>query len=117
MYSATFIFAKKQFDPTFHRLDAEIAAAAKAIPGYIGEETWENAATGLVCNVYYWRTLEALQELMRHPSHLEAKAGQGHWLAGYQVVISQVLRTYGDAGLGHLLPATAAQRPPPEQQP
>jgi heme-degrading monooxygenase HmoA len=117
MYSSTFIFAKKQFDPAFHRLDAEIAAAAKAIPGYIGEETWENAETGLVCNVYYWRSLEALHALMQHPSHLEAKAGQGQWLAGYQVVISQVLRSYGDAGLSHLLPATAAQQAAPTQRP
>jgi heme-degrading monooxygenase HmoA len=99
MYSSTFIFAKKQFDDAFHRLDEEIAAAAKAVPGYLGEETWENPATGLVSNVYYWSSLEALQQLMQHPRHLEAKAAQHQWLAGYQVVISHVLRTYGDAGI------------------
>ena len=36
MYSATFIFAKKQFDDEFHRLDQTIAAAAKSLPGYLG---------------------------------------------------------------------------------
>ncbi|HSW09251.1 antibiotic biosynthesis monooxygenase family protein [Aquabacterium sp.] len=108
MYSSTFIFAKKHFDEAFHRLDEEIAAMAKTLPGYIGEETWENAATGLVSNVYYWETLEALQALMRHPRHLEAKAAQAHWLAGYQVTISQVLRSYGDAKLAHLLPTVSA---------
>jgi heme-degrading monooxygenase HmoA len=108
VYSSTFIFATKQFDETFHRLDQEIASAAKAIPGYLGEEAWENPANGLVSNVYYWESLEALQQLVQHPRHLEAKAAQGNWLAGYQVVISQVLRTYGDATLGHLLPATSA---------
>ena len=100
MYSSTFIFAKGQYDDEFHRLDEQIAAMARAIPGYVGEESWENAATGLVSNVYYWESLEALQTLVRDPRHQEAKAQQGRWLAGYQVVIAQVLRTYGDAKLG-----------------
>jgi len=101
MYSSTFIFAKKQFDDEFHRLDQAIAEMAKAIPGYLGEETWENPDTGRVCNVYYWESLESLQALMQHPSHLEAKAGQSRWLDGYQVIVSQVLRSYGDARLSH----------------
>jgi heme-degrading monooxygenase HmoA len=108
MYSSTFIFAKGQFDEAFHQLDQEIAAMAKAIPGYLGEQTWENADTGLVCNVYYWESLEALQQLVRHPRHLQAKASQGQWLAGYQVIISQVIRTYGDDGIGQLMPAALA---------
>lgn len=99
MYSSTFIFAKKQYDDAFYRLDQMIAEMAKEIPGYLGEETWENAETGLVSNVYYWETLEALQQLVTHPRHLEAKAKQGNWLAGYQVVISEVIRTYGDGAL------------------
>ena len=68
MYSSTFIFAKRQYDDAFHRLDQEIAAVAKSIPGYLGEETWENPANGLVSNVYYWETLEALQVLMKAPA-------------------------------------------------
>jgi hypothetical protein len=59
MYTATLIFAKKEFDDEFHALDQAIAAAAKAIPGYLGEETCENPTNGLVSNVYYWETLEA----------------------------------------------------------
>jgi heme-degrading monooxygenase HmoA len=103
MYSSTFIFAKRQFDDEFHRLDMAIAEAARSMPGYLGEESWENATTGLVSNVYYWASLEALQGLMQHPTHLQAKAGQARWLDGYQVVIAQVLRTYGDAKLAHPL--------------
>jgi NADH:ubiquinone oxidoreductase subunit F (NADH-binding) len=38
MYSSTFIFAKKQYDEEFYRLDQAIAEAAKEIPGYLGEE-------------------------------------------------------------------------------
>jgi heme-degrading monooxygenase HmoA len=101
MFSSTFIFAKKQFDDEFHRLDQAIAQAAKAVPGYLGEETWENAETGLVSNVYYWESLEALQALMQHPTHLQAKAAQSEWLNGYRVVIAQVLRSYGDGRVPH----------------
>lgn len=101
MYSSTFIFASKQFDDDFHRLDQAIAEMAKTIPGYIGEETWENTSTGLISNVYYWESLESLQILMQHPKHIEAKAAQSKWLAGYQVIISQVLRTYGDSRIDH----------------
>ena len=96
IYSSTFIFASKQFDDEFHRLDRQIAAAAKNLPGYLGEEAWENPATGLVSNVYYWSSLDALQQLMSHPAHLQAKAAQANWLAGYRVVISKVMRAYGD---------------------
>ena len=94
-YSSTFIFAKRQYDDDFHRLDQAIAAAAKNLPGYLGEESWDNAATGLVSNVYYWSSLEALQALMSHPTHLQAKAAQANWLAGYRVVIAKVMHAYG----------------------
>jgi len=108
MYASTFIFATRQFDDAFHRLDQAIAEAARALPGYLGEESWENSANGLVSNVYYWRSLEALQALMTHPSHLQAKAAQANWLDGYRVVISEVMRSYGDGRIDHLLPALDA---------
>jgi heme-degrading monooxygenase HmoA len=101
MYSATFIFDKKQFDEQFYQLDKEIAEIAKQTSGYIGEEAWENNVTGLVSNVYYWQTIDGLHELMKHPKHLEAKAAQSNWLNGYQVIISQVLRAYGDGAILH----------------
>jgi heme-degrading monooxygenase HmoA len=108
MFSSTFIFAKRQFDDEFHRLDQAIAEAARATPGFLGEESWENAATGMISNVYYWRSLEALQLLIKHPRHLEAKSKQDQWLAGYQVIISQVIRVYGDSKLRGLLPVGGA---------
>jgi heme-degrading monooxygenase HmoA len=101
MYSATFIFDKKQYDDAFYELDAAIAAAAKETDGYLGEESWQNAETSRVCNVYYWRDLQSLQALMNHPKHLEAKAQQGNWLAGYQIVIAEVIRAYGDGSIAH----------------
>jgi heme-degrading monooxygenase HmoA len=101
MYSATFIFDKKQYDDVFYALDAAIASAAKSADGYLGEESWENAETGRVCNVYYWRDLQSLHALMNHPKHLEAKSKQANWLNGYQIVIAEVIRAYGDGSISH----------------
>jgi heme-degrading monooxygenase HmoA len=101
MFSATFIFDTKQFDDDFHRLDALIAKAAKASEGYLGEEAWEDPKTGRISNVYYWRSEEGLKQLMMHPSHIEAKRRYSEWLSGYQVIISQVMRTYGDKTMDH----------------
>ncbi|MGM9487327.1 antibiotic biosynthesis monooxygenase family protein [Ideonella sp. YS5] len=107
MYSSTFTFATRGFDEEFHALDQAIAELAKSLPGYLGEESWENPATGLVSNVYYWRTLESLQALMSHPAHLSAKQRQAKWLNGYQVVIAQVVGCYGDGGIAHPLAQVA----------
>lgn len=101
MYSATFIFDKKQFDAEFHKLDRAIAESAKKSVGYLGEETWENPETGRISNVYYWETMEGLQALMKDPKHLEAKAAHSKWLNSYQIVISQVIRAYGDGAIPH----------------
>jgi len=101
MYSATFIFDKKQFDDEFHALDAQIAAAARETVGFLGDESWEDPNTGRLCNVYYWADEIGLRQLMHHPSHLRAKAGQAQWLDGYQVIVSQVLRSYGDERINH----------------
>ena len=103
MYSATFAFAKGEYDDEFHQRDQAIAEIAKSIPGYLGEEAWENTASGLISTVYYWETLEALHQLIEHPKHLAAKQMQGRWLQGYHVTIAQVLRSYGDGGISHPL--------------
>jgi heme-degrading monooxygenase HmoA len=109
MFTATITFAKGDYDAEFFALDDTIAEIARAIPGYRGEETWENATTGLVSNVYYWDSMQALQQLMNHPAHREAKAAQARWLKGYQVVIAEVVRSYGDGGIAHPLnPQNAA---------
>lgn len=115
MYTSTFTFAKKEFDDEFHALDNAIAAAARSLPGYLGEEAWENPATGAISNVYYWETLDALAALLRHPDHIAAKQQQARWLNGYQVIVAEVIGCYGDGGLPHPLAGrevTMPGRPP-----
>jgi heme-degrading monooxygenase HmoA len=103
MYTSTFTFAHREFDDEFHALDGVIAQIARSTPGYLGEESWENPSSGLVSNVYYWESIESLQALMKHPAHMAAKQRQQQWLAGYQVVIAQVVGSYGDGGIAHPL--------------
>ena len=103
---------QKQYDEDFHLLDGRIAEAARALPGYLGEESWEDPARGLISNVYYWESLDALQALIRHPLHQQAKAAQSRWLDGYRVVIAQVIRQYGDDRL-HSPPTRNRPRCPP----
>lgn len=111
MYTATFTFAKREFDDEFNALDGAIAQFARSTPGYLGEERWENPSNGLVSTVYYWETMEALQSLMRHPAHVAAKQRQQRWLAGYHVVIAQVVGSYGDGGIAHPLAEVALHLP------
>jgi heme-degrading monooxygenase HmoA len=99
MFSSTFIFRAGQYDEAFHELDRRIAEVARSIPGYVSEETWENASEGLIQNVYYWESEEALLQLITHPVHVEAKAKQSRWLDGYRVIIARVIREYGDGRL------------------
>lgn len=111
MFTSTFTFAKGEYDEDFHALDAAIAEAAKAIPGYLGEEAWDNPSTGLVSNVYYWKSMEALETLMKHPVHQQVKARQAEWLKGYHIVIAQVVGCYGDGRILHPLSPLQAVRP------
>lgn len=103
MYTSTFTFAPGNYDSEFHELDTAIASVARAIDGYLGEEAWENPSNGLVSNVYYWATYEAMKKLIEHPLHRRAKDNQSQWLEGYQVVIAEVIGAYGDGKLAHPL--------------
>lgn len=100
MISATFIFDTRQFDDEFRALDQKIAEAARSSTGYLGEENWENPAIGRIATVYYWSCDTGLHELMNNPYHLQAKQRYQQWLSAYRVEICQVLRRYGDGGIG-----------------
>ena len=106
MFTSTFTFAKGEYDEEFHALDSLIARTARSIAGYIGEESWENGSNGLVSNVYYWESMEALQQLIRHPAHRRAKEQQMRWLKGYHIVIAEVVGSYGDGHIPHPLSGT-----------
>lgn len=99
IHCATFIFRAGQFDDEFHQLDQAIAEAARQTQGYLGEQVWQSPDQQLIATHYYWSDPAGLQQLMQNPNHQQAKARQGEWLDGYQVILSQVLHYYGDGQL------------------
>ena len=110
MYSVSFIFEPGDYDARFHELNAAVDAVARATPGYIGAESWRSADGVRANAVYYWESLDALREFSTHPQHAEAKRHYRRWYRGYQVVVAQVLRSYGDGGFRHLTPNERAAR-------
>jgi heme-degrading monooxygenase HmoA len=104
MFSAAFIFRPGTYDDEFHRLNDLIDAAANSTEGYLGAETWHSADGKTLNATYYWATLEALKQFSRDPNHLEAKKQYSRWYDGYHIVISEVIRSYGDDALEHITP-------------
>ncbi len=104
MYSAAFIFEPGNYDERFLALDAQIESAAQANPGYLGRETWQSEDGKRVNATYYWTDLESLKTFSQNPQHLEAKREYQRWYKGFHIVISQVIRSYGDGTLHHHTP-------------
>ena len=104
MYSAAFIFRPGTYDEEFHRLNELIDNAAEATDGYLGAETWQSADGKTLNATYYWETLDALREFSRNPHHLEAKKQYSRWYDGYHIVVSEIVRSYGDDSIAHFTP-------------
>jgi len=101
MFSAAFIFEPGTYDDKFHELNALIDGAANATEGYLGAESWHSADGDRINATYYWENLEALREFSNHPKHLQAKRQYRQWYDGYHIVISEILRSYGDGAFDH----------------
>jgi len=104
MYSAAFIWEPGVYDEEFHRLNAIIHDVATSLPGFLGVDSWQ-ATDGTRRNAtYFWDSLETVQQFAIHPAHKEAKRQYARWYAGYHIVISQVVRSYGDGAFDHITP-------------
>jgi len=94
MYTATFMIKMKKYDEEFHVLNEKVIAAAEANPGYRGRESWIDGDRNVV--ILYWDSLEALKQFSNHPDHLKAKKRYQEWYSGYKILISEVIKDYGD---------------------
>lgn len=104
MYSAIFIFEPGDYDAEFHRLNGLIDEVARATPGFLGAESWRSPDGSKTNATYYWASLDALKSFSSHPRHLEAKRQYSRWYAGFHIVISEVIRSYGDGAFAHITP-------------
>ncbi|MDF3819523.1 hypothetical protein P3G55_06415 [Leptospira sp. 96542] len=101
MISATFIFKPKKSDAEFLALDQSIETFVENHPEYLGKDSWANENKGELAVVYYFATMKGLEELKNQVDHKMAKSKYSEWYAGYQVVIAEVVRHYGDGRLDH----------------
>ena len=97
---AQFIFKPGTYDEEFHRLDGEIDAYARSLPGFVKVESWVSPDGSVTNAVYYFTDRDSLMQLTKFPQHLEAKRQVDRWYEGYRIVVSEVTRTYGDGQLG-----------------
>lgn len=104
MFTASFIFEPGTYDDKFHALDALIQAAAEATDGYLGQENWKSTDGKKINAIYYWTSLASLKEFSSHPKHLEAKRQYQLWYKSFHIVISEIVRSYGDGRLAHITP-------------
>ena len=99
MICAQFVFQPGTYDDDFHRLDGEIEAYARSLPGFDHVETWQSADGTQQNAIYYFTDREALAQLARFPQHREAKGQVARWYDGYRIIVSEVTATYGDGRL------------------
>ena len=104
MFSVAFIFETGIYDDDFHQLNDEIKAFAQSIDGFLGSENWHSSTDNRNNSTYFWATRQALDTFASHPKHLEAKKQYQRWYKGFHIVISEVLRSYGDGKLAHITP-------------
>lgn len=103
MISATFIFKQKSSDSEFEALDNSIEKFVTNHPEYLGRDQWSNQEKGILAVVYYFQSEKGLAALKSFSDHKVAKSKYDKWYDGYKVIISQVLETYGDGNLDHLI--------------
>jgi heme-degrading monooxygenase HmoA len=102
-----FIFKPGVYDDDFHRLDRQIDAYARSLPGFRATETWQSAEGAVINATYYFDDMASVRQLSQFPQHLEAKGQYQRWYDGYQIVVSEVTATYGDGRLPQVTQAEA----------
>ena len=105
MILCQFIFAPGTYDDDFRRLDAEIDAYARSLPGFAGVMIWYSSDRAVVNASYYFEDREAVKQLSAYPQHLEAKGQYQRWYDGYEIVVSEISARYGDDRLPPIRPA------------
>ena len=102
MISATFLFKQFASDPVFESLDQSIENFVTNHPEYLGRDQWSNQEKGILAVVYYFESEKGLEALKEFSDHKTAKLNHAQWYEGYQVIISQVIKSYGNGKLEHV---------------
>lgn len=101
MISCSFIFSPGVYDDEFHSLDGRIEQFAIALEGFIGVDRWVSDDGKARNSIYYFEGMDSVKQLSRYPEHLVAKENYKKWYLGYQIVVSEVVGSYGDGYFAH----------------
>ena len=102
MIAAQFIFQPGTYDAEFHELDAKIEEAAAANPGFLGTDKWYSKDGTRTNSIYYFESMADLTKLGRVTEHRDAKGKVSRWYDGFQVVVTEVIASYGDGSIPHI---------------
>ena len=97
-----FIFQPGTYDDDFRRLDGEIDAFARSLPGFLATQTWRSVDGTIVNATYYFDDMASVRQLSQFPQHLEAKGQYERWYEGYRITVSEVTASYGDDRLSRV---------------
>lgn len=109
IYTATFIIKPKEYNDQFHALNDEIDEIALNSPGFLYKEKWVSEDGKKENIVYYWESLEAINEFSKNPVHKVAKSRFKEWYHGYKVLISEVIHTSEQGEMDPPLPGGVGQ--------
>jgi hypothetical protein len=99
--SCSFIFSPGVYDDEFQALDGRIEEFATALDGFIGVDRWVSEDGKARNSIYYFDGMDSVKQLSRYPEHLVAKENYKRWYLGYQIVVSEVVGSYGDGYFTH----------------
>jgi hypothetical protein len=102
MIAVQFIFTQATYDDEFYELDNSIADFAQRLPGHAGVEKWLSEDGTSQNSIYYFTDRDALAELAGFSDHLRAKSKVDNWYSSYQVVVTEVLASYGSIDPRHI---------------
>lgn len=101
MISCSFIFSPGVYDDEFHELDRKIDDFASSLEGFLGVDRWVSEDGKSRNSIYYFDGMTSVRQLSRYPDHLVAKENYKKWYLGYQIVVSEVVGSYGDGYFQH----------------
>lgn len=102
MIAAQFIFQPGTYDEEFYELDGKIEEAAADLPGFIGTDKWFSKDGTRTNSIYYFESMADLTKLGRVVEHRDAKGKVARWYDAYQVVVTEVIASYGDGNIQHI---------------
>lgn len=94
-----FVFEPGEYDEEFHRLDQQIDQFASELSGFISVHRWLSPDGRFQNSIYFFKDMESVNSLSRFPQHLVAKDEVKRWYKSYQILITEVIASYGDGNL------------------